>query len=91
VEPGDPVRWAGDIVFAAVALALVIAARRRIRAAAKQPRSQGSFASVIASPLPSFPQPVTNHTKPWRPALLVTTYRQGTRLQSPLVRDRGLI
>jgi hypothetical protein len=31
VEPGDPVRWAGNIVFAAVALALVIAARQRIR------------------------------------------------------------
>jgi len=30
VEPGDPVRWAGNIVFATVALALVIAARRRV-------------------------------------------------------------
>jgi hypothetical protein len=29
VEPGDPVRWVGNIVFAAVALALVLAARLR--------------------------------------------------------------
>ena len=40
VEPGDPVRWAGNIVFATVALAFVIAARRRIRVVTEKPRSQ---------------------------------------------------
>ena len=46
VEPGDPVRWAGNILFAAVALTLVIAARRRIRGVFENPRSQGSFAPL---------------------------------------------
>ena len=35
-EPGDPVRWAGNIVFACVAFALVIVARRRIPAVTNQ-------------------------------------------------------
>jgi hypothetical protein len=30
VEPGDPVRWAGNIVFLIIALTLVIAARRSL-------------------------------------------------------------
>ena len=46
VEPGDPVRWAGNIVFAAVALGLVITARRRIRTVTAQSRSQSSFAQL---------------------------------------------
>jgi hypothetical protein len=46
VEPSDPIRWAGNIAFAAVALVLVIAARRRIRTAARQPQTDGSFAQL---------------------------------------------
>ena len=46
VEPGDPVRWAGNIVFATVALGLVVAARRRSGTVTEQPRSQGSFAQL---------------------------------------------
>jgi hypothetical protein len=46
VEPGDPVRWAGNLVFTAVALTLVIAAGRRIRAVTEKPLSQGSFAPL---------------------------------------------
>ena len=46
VEPGDPLRWAGNILFAAVALTLVIAARRRIRDVSEKPRSRGSFAPL---------------------------------------------
>jgi hypothetical protein len=46
VEPGDPIRWAGNITFAIVALALVLVARRRIRTVTEQPRTKGSFAQL---------------------------------------------
>ena len=67
VEPGDPIRWVGNIAFAIVALALVLVARRRIR---------------------TVPKLVTNHTKTRRFAWLVTTFRQGTRLQSMAIGGR---
>jgi hypothetical protein len=37
VEPGDPVRWAGNVVFATFALALVLAAHHRTRAPTQEP------------------------------------------------------
>jgi len=37
VEPGDPVRWAGNLVFATFALALVLTARRRTPAPTEEP------------------------------------------------------
>lgn len=46
VEPGDPIRWAGNIAFAIVALAVVLVARRRIRTVKEQPRTKGSFAQL---------------------------------------------
>ena|SRR5687768_14117231 len=46
VEPSDPIRWAGSIAFAAVALVLVIAARRRIQTVTEQPQADGSFAQL---------------------------------------------
>ena len=45
-EPGDPVRWGGNIVFAIVALALVLVAPRRIRTVTEQPRTEGSSARL---------------------------------------------
>jgi hypothetical protein len=45
-EPGDPVRWVGNVVFAAIALTPVIAARRRTRTATERPRIRGSFAQL---------------------------------------------
>jgi hypothetical protein len=39
VEPGDPARWAGNVVFAAIALALIIVARRRVHTVIKDPAS----------------------------------------------------
>lgn len=46
VEPGDPIRGAGNIAFALVALALVLVARRRIRTVTEQPRTKGSLAQL---------------------------------------------
>jgi hypothetical protein len=43
---GDPIRWAGNIAFAIVALAGVLVARRRIRTVKEQPRTKGSFAQL---------------------------------------------
>ena len=46
VEPGDPIRWVGNIAFAIVALALVLVARRRIRIVTEQPRTKGAFVQL---------------------------------------------
>jgi hypothetical protein len=45
VEPGDPVRWAGNIAFATFALALVLTARSRTPAVTEEP-SVGRHASA---------------------------------------------
>jgi hypothetical protein len=57
VDPGDPVRWSGNIVFAAVALALAIAALRRTRTVTEQPRPvsvvEGSLARLWSKTTPN--------------------------------------